>query len=180
MLDIYFINNDTCLVYNEVLDCFTSFMSYEKVPCLFNELGNVYMYRDGNIWLIGGGNYNTFFNTVQPFYITYRVNPNSGTSVIFDNVEYQADSFNSNGVLVNSNFTQVDVWNEYQNATAQLTNQINHLSNLKDKFRVWRIILPRYGKDRIRNPWINLKLSMNDTKNVNKFILHSLTSVFYI
>lgn len=178
--DIYFINNDTCLVYNEVLDCFTSFMNYEKVPCLFNELGNVYMYRDGNMWLMGGGNYNTFFNTVQPFYITYRVNPNSGTSVIFDNVEYQADSFNSNGVLVNSNFTQVDVWNEYQNATAQLNNQINHPSNLKDKFRVWRIILPRYGKDRIRNPWINLKLSMNDTKNVNKFILHSLTSVFYI
>ena len=49
-------------------------------------------------------------------------------------------------------------------------------SNLKKKFRIWRANIPRdkaNGSDRMRNPWLYIKLSMEE-ENVNKTVLHDM------
>ena len=54
-------------------------------------------------------------------------------------------------------------------------------SNLKKKFRIWRANIPRAnvagstkkGRDRMRNPWLYIKLSMEE-ENVNKTVLHDM------
>ena len=61
---------------------------------------------------------------------------------------------------------------------------ITGVSNLQKKFRIWRANIPRSStnmRDRIRNPWINLKLTkvMNEA-NSYKTTLHDLIVYYHI
>ena len=77
-------------------------------------------------------------------------------------------------------FDTVSVWNEYQKTgdvaigTAMDTTSMYDLyPDIKKKFRIWRMDIPRavadsdagnsYGMDRIRNPWVYLKLKKSST-----------------
>jgi hypothetical protein len=83
--------------------------------------------------------------------------------------------------LLNTTFDQLEVWNEYQHATEDLSFNRYKPSNLKQKFRTWRVNIPRdeaNGKDRMRNPWLYLKLS-KITPNKDKTILHDLLVQYY-
>ena len=54
-------------------------------------------------------------------------------------------------------------------------------SNLKQKFRIWRANIPRAkanGRDRMRNPWLYIKLSMEKPK-MQKTILHDMTVYYF-
>jgi hypothetical protein len=72
------------------------------------------------------------------------------------------------------------VWNEYQDTgTVPLAFIRNRPSNLKQKFRIWRADIPRdamskWGRDRIRNPWINMTLSKNTKGADFKMELHNM------
>ena len=48
----------------------------------------------------------------------------------------------------------VTVINDYQSATG---------SNFKKKFRLWRTQFPRDKRQRIRNPWTQIKLTLNNS-----------------
>ena len=71
----------------------------------------------------------------------------------------------------------VTVSNEYQDTkTVKLTKWNSKLSNLKKKFRIWHIDIPRNktnARDRIRNPWCIINLT-SDMKDMDKFIVHDL------
>ena len=68
------------------------------------------------------------------------------------------------------------MWNEYQKGIMELKYTPNNISSLKKRFKVWRTIMPRAntlwngiapnGFDRIRSPWIYLKLSSNKEDNL--------------
>ena len=95
---------------------------------------------------------------------------------IFNNLEFRSDSWDKNGKLLNTTFDTLTVWNEYQQGISTLNNILGSPSNLKKKFRIWRANIPRdksNGRDRMRNPWLYIKLSM-EKKNVNKTILHDM------
>lgn len=180
--DVFFISKDECLAFSEPLGQFSSFYSYEKMPYFtnledrgiaLNVEGTGTLYRP---WLHNEGDYNIFFGVYQPFYTTIIANPDMPVDKIFNNLEFRSDSWDKNGNLLNTTFDTLTVWNEYQQGTSTLNNILGRPSNLKKKFRIWRANIPRAkanGRDRMRNPWLYIKLSM-EGKNVNKTILHDM------
>lgn len=180
--DVFFISKEECLGYSEPLGQFTSFYSYENTPYFtnledrgisFNVGGNDTLYRP---WLHNEGDYNMFFGVYQPFYTTVIANPDMQADKVFNNLEFRADSWDKNGNLLNTTFDTLTTWNEYQEGVVDLTNIPNRPSTLKKKFRIWRANIPRAkanGRDRMRNPWLYVKLSM-EKENTNKTILHDM------
>lgn len=174
--DVFFINKNECLGFSEPLGKFSSFYSYESTP-YFANLGDKGIWiRDGKLWLHNEGDYNMFFGTYQPFYTTVIANPDMTKDKIFNTLEFRADSWDKEGNLLNTTFDTLNVWNEYQEGTSTLSNTLDRPSSLKKKFRIWRANIPRAkanGRDRMRNPWLYIKLSMEE-ENVNKTVLHDM------
>ena len=185
--DVFFISKDECLAFSEPLGQFSSFYSYEKMPYFtnledrgiaFNVEGTGTLYRP---WLHNEGDYNMFFGVYQPFYTTVIANPDMPVDKIFNNLEFRSDSWDKSDNLLNTTFDTLTVWNEYQQGTSTLNNILGRPSDLKKKFRIWRANIPRAnvagstkkGRDRMRNPWLYIKLSMEE-ENVNKTILHDM------
>ena len=79
-------------------------------------------------------------------------------------------------------FNKFRIWNEYQDSSdisLQLKN--GRPSNLKKKFRIWRVNNFRNGnnRDRIRNPWVFFKLT-NDEKENTKVTLHDMVMYYFV
>lgn len=157
------------------------------------------------------GDYNDFYGAYEPYYVTYRVAPNPYSDCLFTNIEFTADITNQkttfNGMDDFDQFkAQIDsykgnveymqrrlpfnkmyAWNEYQTGEKILDIKYNYDRDISKKFRIWRADIPRtgtYNLDRMRNPWIYLKLSkenINDNNKVysDKFILHDLKVHYY-
>lgn len=180
--DVFFISKDECLAFSEPLGQFSSFYSYEKTPYFtnledrgiaFNVEGTGTLYRP---WLHNEGDYNMFFGVYQPFYTTVVANPDMPVDKIFNNLEFRSDSWDKEGNLLNTTFDTLNVWNEYQEGTSILSNTLDRPSSLKKKFRIWRANIPRAkdnGRDRMRNPWLYIRLSM-EKENTDKTILHDM------
>lgn len=184
---IYFIDKDYCLSFSEPLGQFESFLSYEGTPYFINTNKGLLSihnseYNNGyfNIWEQNTGDYNMYFGKFQPFSVTYIVNPTPTSDKIFNTVEFRSDTWDDNN-LINSTFDTLDVWNEYQKGTVKLSNILGKPSSLKRKFRIWRANIPRdesNGRDRIRNPWVYIKLARNE-ENTYKTILHDVTVGYF-
>ena len=183
--DIYIINNKDCLIYNENLEAFTSFVDYQDCYTLFNCSGSLLAlsYNTPEIYEMFEGQYNTTFNNVPIDYsVQYRVNPSPYTDKVFTNVEFIADCSNVDNTLKvgYTPFDTIQAWNEYQDTLVKpLVFERNRPSNLKQKFRIWRADIPRdansnWGRDRIRNPWINMTLSKKTDGANYKLELHSM------
>lgn len=172
--DVYFTYKDHCLCYSELINQFTSFMSYEGVPAMFNVSSEFYAFKDGRMWEQFAGDYNMFFGEYKPFSITFVANAEEPNDKIFNTVEFRADSWDGDNLMSNKTFDTLDVWNEYQHGTTPLTNLLGHPSPLKKKFRIWRANIPRAivnNRDRIRNTWAYIKLGMN-TPNTYRTEFH--------
>lgn len=174
--DVYFVNKDICLCYNELLGQFTSFYNYENTPMMVNIEGNFISYKDNSLWKFFDGDYNSFYGNIKPFYTTFIANPEPTRDKIFNNLDFRADTYSGDTLLDNRTFDTLEVWNEYQRGKNKLVNVIGRTSNLKKKFRVWRAQIPRHnnGLQRIRNPWCYIKLSMDNPSNY-KTILYDTT-----
>ena len=149
------------------------FINLEDRGIAFNVEGTGTLYRP---WLHNEGDYNMFFGVYQPFYTTVIANPDMPVDKIFNNLEFRSDSWDKEGNLLNTTFDTLNVWNEYQEGTSTLSNTLDRPSSLKKKFRIWRANIPRAkanGRDRMRNPWLYIKLSM-EKENTNKTILHDM------
>lgn len=184
--DVFFINADYCLALSEPLGQFSSFYSYEKTPYFVNltDRGISFRNEEGSneykAWLHNEGDYNMFFGKYQPFYTTVIVNPDMPIDKIFNIVEFRADSWNKEGLL-DTTFDTLTTWNEYQSGTSSLINLFGKSSQLKKKFRIWRALIPRdknNNRDRMRNPWLYVKLSM-ENENTNKTVLHDMTIHYF-
>lgn len=192
--DVFFITKDECLAYSEPISIFSSFYSYENTPYIVNiadktiaintEKGD----EDGEykLWLQNEGVYNRFFNKVEPFYTTIVANPDIAKDKIFDVVEFRGDCFDRNDEYKSDYqpFTHLTVWNEYQKGSSVLQQSINTPSTLKRKFRVWRTPIPRAenGRDRMRNPWLYLKLTNSNLSNDNnntRTVIHDIVVHYF-
>lgn len=191
--DLYIANSTVCILYNETLGTFTSFMSYEGRPFIFNIRGKSYILdssTNSKIYQLFGGGYNTTFDdSLMSYSITYRVNPEPFIDKTFTNLEFIADCLDPSkavGEPLNLTstipFSKLKVWNEYQSGEKDLVVGYSP-SNLKKKFRIWRVDIPRdsnsrYKLDRIRNPWVNIQLSKINS-NTNKMVFHNLLVKYY-
>ena len=167
-------SNIFTICYNEMLGEFISLK--DGVPSIYTSKGNNFLTTSQNnrsLYRENEGLYNNFYNVYYPSYITLNVNPEADKDCIFNNVEYKSEVYNNNEDLSNDTLTSVQIWNEYQ--SSNLTPLVLN-SNLSRKFRNWTITLPRNknSRDRIRNPWIFLKLEFNNTLN-KKLILHNMS-----
>lgn len=186
--DVYFTTKDTSLCFSERLDTFTSFMSYGNTPAMFNVSNGFYAIAgEGGgkyypkLWKQFDGNYNSFFGVTRPYSVTFICNQDEPYDKIFNNIEFRADTWNGD-TLTNSTFDTLDVWNEYQHGTSSLVMNRNKPSTLQKKFRVWRANVPRDSKnyrDRIRNTWAFVKLSMNNPSTY-KTELHDIMVHYFI
>ena len=179
--DVFFISKDECLAFSEPLSQFSSFYSYEHTPYFINlkdkglalnpaSGGTVY-----RVWLHNEGDYNMYFNKYQPFSTTIIANPDMPLDKVFNTLEFRADSWDKDSLL-NTTFDTLTTWNEYQSGVSTLNNVIGKPATLKKKFRIWRANIPRdisNNRDRMRNPWLYIKLSM-ETQNTNKTLLHDM------
>jgi hypothetical protein len=122
--------------------------------------------------------------------MTYRLNPSAYTDNLFTNFTYIADRFNEDKLftLETPVFDTVEAWNEYQHGMLDLTTINNRHRHSKDRFRIWRGDIPRDGDtlkshinggDRMRNPWIFLKLTNDNINENNQMIFHNLTVTYY-
>lgn len=181
--DVYFISAEEALCYNEMLGEFTSFYSYEETPIMATVQDKFIAVRDSSLWEMHEGSYNNYFDTIKPFSMTYKVTPDPYGDKTFTNIEYKADVFDVDNILMPElTFNTLEVWNEYQGGLVELDFKTPVLSNLKRKFRTWAAYIPRdkqgkdnpYGLNRIRNPWIYLKLEMNENLENTRMEMHNL------
>ena len=203
--DVMFITADTCLTFSEPIEQFSSFYDYGSTP-FFGSIKNrsIAIHKDSTNtkyypFLHREGDYNSFYGVYKPFWTTVVVNPHPTEDKIFNNLEYRGDTFQYNSLtgkwdyLYNNTFDHLEAWDEYQKGSATLTDVKdwgNSESNLKKKFRIWRANIPRnttnqggdnlhkYSRDRMRNPWLYIKLS-KETPNSNKTILHDLVVHYF-
>lgn len=173
--DVYFINEDICLCYNEDTQTFTSFYTeYSDKISIFNLDGKSY-YLDKNMKIheMFTGDY------LRNFSIEFNVNPEPLEDKIFTNVEYISDTVNNMEKQKVNPFKTLTVTTEYQNGQTNLLN--NKYPNAATKFRIWRADVPRDSVnklDRIRNPWARFKLEGND--NISGMTtLHTLTVKYF-
>lgn len=180
--DVYFINKNKCLTFNESLATFTSFYDYEKTPFFINLDNHCVSVHNGALWEQHGGNYNSFFGVNnRPYYTEVVVNPNPTEDKIFDNIEFRADSWNGN-TLLDTTFDYLETRNEYQHGACALTWLKGYPSTLKKKFRVWYANIPRDDvskRDRMRNTWLHLKLS-KENPGTERTVLHDLQVKYFI
>jgi hypothetical protein len=188
--EVLFITKEECLAFSEIMGDFTSFYSYDRTPIFANieDTGIFINVKRGDnmvngvykLWEQHEGDYNMYFGKYQPFSVTVIANPEATADKIFDILEFRSDTWN-NDELLDTTFDTLDTWNEYQSGSIKLVDNKNKPSSVKKKFRIWRANIPRDSKhkmDRMRNPWLYVKLSMNK-ENINKTVLHDLTVQYF-
>lgn len=191
--DLYIVTNDTALCFSEQLGQFTSFMSYGSANAMFNIGSEFYAIMNNKLWKMFDGEYNSFFGSYEPFDITFISNNDSSEDKTFTNIELRADFYYKNALQHNMSFDYVRAWNEYQDTgKVPLTFAICKPSNLKKKFRIWRINIPRdrtHKLDRIRNTWTKIQLGtysssenkdLADTDKYSNMELHDLIVDYFV
>ena len=174
---VYFVNENDCLCYDEQTGGFEAFYSYNDSE-MFN-FNNEFLalHNNGNItslWRQFGGNYNYYFGTYQPFGFTLVTNDQPVTDKIFTNLEYRADTYDQEGSTVQTldTFDTIRLTTEYQDTG---NKELSYGKNLKKRFRIWRVELPREEKmRRIRNPWSKVTISKNNDTESGKTIVHDM------
>lgn len=139
--DVYLVWDSQCLVWSELLGQFTSFMSYENVPAMFNigdKFYSIYFSREWNsntstngyvqhdsfinLYEMFKGGYNRFFGIIYPSHITFVSNPDGSTDKIFSTLGARLDVFRENPESTEAFknlqhkrfFDYIQVSNEYQ------------------------------------------------------------------
>ena len=186
--DVYLIDAYNCLAYNEDLKRFSSFYPYNGIDILFNISGKSFIFKN-KFYEMFKGDFCTGLDGENVGYsVEYRVNPDSYSDKTFTNIEFIADMLND-GEDINSPheedldavpFDKLEVWNSYQEGSTELSKKL--FGPLAKKFRIWRVQIPRDNKsrfkhDRIRSPWIHLKLSSSALNK--RVVFHNLIVKYF-
>lgn len=166
--DIWFNTDNTTLAFNEPMNTFVSFYDYEKAKFVINILGSSIVATENSLYLQNAGKYNEFFGEFKPFWVDMIVKDDGYSDKIFDNIEFRGEAIEDAEDYNLCPFTHIQASNEYQDSgeTIITNSNISKNSNIEQKFRIWRLNIPREkakvkGKirNRIRSPWVRLKLS---------------------
>lgn len=166
-------NNDFTISYNELKQQFISF--YDYTPSMYISIGDMLLSTNTTLRSLyehGTGEYNTFYGIKYPSYITFNLNPEPYFDCVFDNINYKSEVYLNNVDQSDVTLTDIQAYNDYQSTL--LTPLVNNRNgNLRRRFRDWNAEIPRDGRNRIRGPWIKLKVQFNNQSNY-KLILHDV------
>lgn len=166
-------NNSFTLAYNELKQSFTSF--YDYTPSIYISSGDLLLSTHPNLKSLYKhftGDYGVFYDKVYPSYIIFNLNPEPHFDCVFDNINYKSEVYSNNIDEPNKTLTAIQAYNDYQSTF--LTPLINSRNgNLRRRFRDWNAEIPRDGRNRIRGPWIKLKVQFDNNNNY-KLILHDM------
>lgn len=197
--DLYLVTPDTALCFSEVLGQFTSFMDYGGISLMESCNNNVFTLKDSSIYKLFTGEYNKFFGEPKEWKFTFISNgvdnSLSDFDKIFSNIDYRLDIKESGEYKHDKSLDYIRVENEYQDTGEVklvnrkiVDNKVTYSSsntNLKKKFRIWRIQIPRdsmnekHKMDRIRNTWCKITLGNYGTTN-SQTVLHDLNVQYYV
>lgn len=204
--DIYFSPASShcggALCFSDKLNQFTSFMSYDNVAAMFNFNNGFYSLQEAKpgmlcLWENFTGPYGRIFDQDREFSITYVSNGDSIQSKVFDTVELEAqvERFNpdynetENAPYDIPPFLAIRVANDYQDVY-----RVFDFRDVKKKFNVWRINIPRssevasprgdisrnkFARARIRSPWAKITLYGN-TNLSDKVTLYNTSTKYSI
>lgn len=196
--DVYFVGKESALNYSESIQQFTSFISYENTPAMFNVGNKFYAFKDNNLYEQGSGDYGVFYGISKPYYITFLDNQEFTNDKTYTNLEFRAvvnPDIDEATKLFNIPFNRLKAKTDYQGGTAEFTAQsstnYSKYPNMIRKFRAWRLDIPRHiwtnasgvkKRDRMRNPWIYLTLEKDAIAGSpqNKMEMHDLIVDYYI
>lgn len=166
--------NET-ISFNELTNNFTSFHDYQ--PKLYLSTGrkllSVSPFNNDTIHQHDLGDYGVFYGQTQsPSTITFIANAGNHFVKRWDNLEWLSELYDTDGNALSETYERLTISNDYQT-----TGEITLLPDfVKRRFRTWRHtvqrnINPDGVNDRIRNPWVRLKLEKDNDKNA-RFISH--------
>jgi len=163
------------LIFNENLDKFISFYDYN--PSIYIAKGDNLISTDPTNTMLYKhfeGDYNRFYGQTFSSYITLLVNPEADLDTVLDNIMYKSEIYLNDIDQPDKTLTHVRTYNEYQDS-GRIPLILGRDKNLRRRFRDWNAILPRNTgtRERIRNPWVYLKLELDNTSNY-KMILHDI------
>lgn len=166
-------DNDFTISYNELKQQFISF--YDYTPSMYISIGDMLLSTNTTLRSLyehGTGEYNTFYGIKYPSYIIFNLNPEPYFDCVFDNINYKSEVYLNNVDQSDITLTDIQAYNDYQ-STLLIPLVNNRNGNLRRRFRDWNAEIPRDGRNRIRGPWIKLKVQFNNQSNY-KLILHDM------
>ena len=189
--DAYFIfENDICIRFNEQSGSFTDLPPLTECNLMFKSKNGLYSTSvvEGSthqIWEHFTGSKGSYFGTVYDSYITLLVAPEPYNEVVYNNLNFISELFDTNGedVFVDESGTvtlplkSIRCWNNYQDSQEV---SFTYKTNIFRKFRDWNVILPRdfvNKRDRLRGEWLYIKLVIDNTQN-NTLILHDINLLY--
>jgi len=122
------------------------------------------------------GEYNKFFEVYYPSYIILNVNPESSKDCVFDNINFKSEVTLNGLDQVDKTLTKIQAYNDYQDSLL-IPLTVGRNNNLRRKFRDWNALIPRQNRNRIRAPYIKLKLQFDNVSNY-RLILHDV-NIYY-
>lgn len=139
-----------------------------------------------SIWFRNTQEACSLFGNKAPQTIEWICNPTPVNDKTFTTISYRADAFCTDDTYISDDtFDVIRLVDEYQDTQKDILYWKAHTSsNLKKKFRIWNIALPRaknttdvegeysYTRDRIRNMWCKVQLK-HDSYLLNKKTDHT-------
>jgi len=159
--DVYLTyNNEWTLGYNELLNEFTGFYSYNAPVYIWNKEKFLTVNPNNitSLYETHAGDYNMFYDENQPSSIIMILNPEADHECVFNNLEWKSEAIDSDGTDNNYTWEEVRIWNEFQDSETVTISKIRKMN------RKYRLALPRNAnsRDRIRNNWAYVELSGNN------------------
>ncbi len=159
--------------YNEKLGEFVSLYGFK--PAFYINKGFRLLttgFLNNDLWEHGVGEYNSFYSVKDTSHVILLVNPEADMDCVFNNVMFKSQLYIDGVDQPDKTITHIQAYNEYQDS-GKTELVLGRSNNLRRKFRKWQANIPREGRDRIRNPWIFLKLELDNPEN-RQLILHDI------
>ncbi len=155
------------LSFNEATDSFVSF--YDYIPSMYLSKGSFLMaFHPGGSRMFQQykGKYNEFFDIKYDSHIIFNVNPEPLADCIFDNINFKSELYVAGTTtdIPEKTITHIQAYNDYQDS-GLVPLIVGRNNNLRRKFRDWNALIPRESRNRVRAPWIKLKLKYDPTYN---------------
>ena len=153
--EVILTNPSTSLLYSDVFNRFQCFASYKDIHKVLSLRGRTYLFKKTqtnqstyyNLWQKNAINSPIFFSIKYPVEVEIVANPEPLLDKTFTNIEFRADGFLNDNYIPDASFTSIRVNNEYQDTGTVKLNKLNNKpSNLKKKFRIWHLDIPRSKK----------------------------------
>lgn len=183
----YYVGNYYTVIFNDLIDGFTSFYDYAPSTYIY-DTKNLLSTNPSNsaLYIHGIGDYGSYYgNPIENSYIELVVNGGqyADFNKIFDSIEFYTQCTNSSNIDVpNETIDKLLASNSYQ-TTQDITLVPN--SNIRKRHRNWFTHIPRQyenitqTRNRMKDNWLKLRLT-KDNSNNNRIILHDIISNFRV